>query len=177
MARELDVIADLKGSELLMKSKDVTIAFDATTQEGAHVNAVHVTSESECDVISVEELAGGTADDYYEQITTAVDNLADTYADFHEDHFPDCRSQMIRNITNTMTDRATVNQATVRKVNESWNKSLNQLNCHLHPLDTIASQCRSTLKGLEVSKGEIFGKDCLIGNMPRVPEKAGPKND
>ena len=31
MARELNVIADLKSADLLMKSQDITLAFDATT--------------------------------------------------------------------------------------------------------------------------------------------------
>ena len=64
-----------------------------------------------------------------------------------------------------MTDRATVNQATVRMLDLSWNKTLHQLNCHLHPLDTIASQCRSTLKTLENSKGKLYGNDCISANI------------
>ena len=58
-----------------------------------------------------------------------------------------------------------LNQATIRKVNETWDKSLNQLNCHLHPLDTIASTCRSTMKSLETSQGEVYGNDCVIANI------------
>ncbi len=40
---------------------------------------------------------------------------------------------MIDNIVNTVNDRAIVNQAAIRQVNESWGKTLglNQLNCHL----------------------------------------------
>ena len=64
-----------------------------------------------------------------------------------------------------MSDRATVNQATIKKVEQTWNKSLSQLNCHLHPLDTLASTCRSTLKSVEPSKGCLFGKDCVAGNV------------
>ena len=58
-----------------------------------------------------------------------------------------------------------VNHAAIRKVNENWGKTLNELNCHLHPLDTIASSCRSTLKVLETCKGHLFGKDCFAGNI------------
>ena len=63
-----------------------------------------------------------------------------------------------------MTDRVTVNHATIRKINETWWKSLNELNCHLHPLNTIVSSCPS-LKNLETVKGQLFGKDCLAGNI------------
>ena len=44
-------------------------------------------------------------------------------------------------------------------------KSLNELNCHLHPLNTIISSCPSSLKNLETVKGQLFGKDCLAGNI------------
>ena len=46
-----------------------------------------------------------------------------------------------------------------------WGKHLNELNCHLHPLDTIATSCRSALKSLEEKKGQLYGKDCIAGNI------------
>ena len=160
MARELDATADLKAAEVAMKTSDLTIGFDDTTQEGVHINSVHFTTKEECEVIAVDELAAGTADDYCEHVCSAVDHLAATYADFHEDDFPFCRSQIISNISNTMRDRVAVNHAAVRKVNEKWGKTLNELNCHLHPLDTIASSCRSTLKALETCRGHLFAGTC-----------------
>ena len=69
MARELDVIADLKAAELSMKISDLTVGFDATTQEGVHINSIHLTTKEECEVIAIDKLAGGTADDYCEQVT------------------------------------------------------------------------------------------------------------
>ncbi|KAK2153395.1 hypothetical protein LSH36_298g01060 [Paralvinella palmiformis] len=64
-----------------------------------------------------------------------------------------------------MNDSVTVNRTTLRKVNESLEKTLNEPNCHLHPLDTITSSCRSALKSLETAKGDIFGNDCVTGNL------------
>lgn len=63
-----------------------------------------------------------------------------------------------------MTDRFAVNHSTIQK-SETWGKSLNELNCNLHPLDTIASSCRSALKSLEIQKGQLYGKDCIVGNI------------
>ena len=37
--------------------------------------------------------------------------------------------------------------------------------CRLHLLDTIASTCRSALKSLKTAKGDLFGKDCIAGNL------------
>ena len=49
------------------------------------------------------------------------------------------------NIANSMSDPAAVNHATIEKVNTAWNKRLNELNCHLHQLDSMSSGCRSAL--------------------------------
>ena len=56
---------------------------------------------------------------------------------------------MINILDNTMTDRATVNHATVERLKNSWGKQLNELNCHLHPLETISTRCQSALKAVE----------------------------
>ena len=48
-----------------------------------------------------------------------------------------------------MTDRCVVNQAAVRHSNKKWGKKLNQLYCHLHPLDTISTEVKKTLRRLE----------------------------
>ena len=56
---------------------------------------------------------------------------------------------MIAQIKSTMTDIATVNQAKIRKINEKWRKTLNVMYCHLHPLDTVASEVKKTLRKME----------------------------
>nr|XP_047125514.1 uncharacterized protein LOC124807570 [Hydra vulgaris] len=146
-------------------TKDLTLGFDATTQEGVHVNAVHLTTESVCMVVAIDQLPGGTAYDYKSHITKSVDNLAKLYSDFYKLKYTDVRSTIIGNITNTMSDRVATNHATVSKLNLVWQKSLNELNCHLHPLDTMTSSCKSSLNALETSKGKLFGKDCIAANI------------
>lgn len=64
MTKELGVISDLQVGEILMSSDNLTLGFDATTQEGFHINSVHVTSKDNCCGISVDQLTGGTAEDY-----------------------------------------------------------------------------------------------------------------
>ena len=44
-------------------------------------------------------------------------------------------------------------------------KPLNELNCNLHPLDTIATSCRSALKSLVTQRGQLYGNDCIAGNI------------
>ena len=55
MTRDLGVISDFQVGELLMSSDNLTLGFDATTQGGVHINIVHVTSNDNCCVISVDQ--------------------------------------------------------------------------------------------------------------------------
>ena len=80
---------------------------------------------------------------------------------------------MIGNITNTLTDQCAVNHAAIRVVNREWGKSLNVLNCHLHPLDSIATAAHNSLKQQEESRGKVFGKDCLAANIVVQMNKQG----
>ena len=149
MARELGVVSDFQAAEILCEKKDLTLGFDATTQEGLHVNSVHITSQDDCLVLAIDQLAGGTAEDYEHHISDSIDRVADVYSRFHDTDFDTCRSMIINNISNTMTDRAIVNHVTIERLEETWGTSLNELNCHLHPLDTIASSARAALKANE----------------------------
>ena len=79
MARELGAVAELHTAEMILSNKDSTVGFDATTQEGTHINEVHFTTKSECTSAAVDELAGGTVNDYANHICETVDNMAGTY--------------------------------------------------------------------------------------------------
>ena len=74
---------------------------------------------------------------------------------------------IINNISNTMTDRAIVNHATIERLEETWGTSLNELNCHIHPLDTIASSARAALKANEPEKltKKLFGTECMASQL------------
>ena len=64
MARELGIISDFQAAELLLQNQDVTLGFDATTQEGVHINSVHITTKENSHVLAINQLPGGTAEDY-----------------------------------------------------------------------------------------------------------------
>ena len=163
MARELGIVSDFQAAEMLMKEENLTLGFDATTQEGVHVNSVHVTSQEECHVIDLDQLPGGTAEDYEMHIVESIDRVAEVYCAFYTTDFDSNRSKIISHIRNTMTDRAAVNHATIVCLENTWGIHLNELNCHLHPLDTIASSSRSALKEAEprVLIKKLFGTECM----------------
>ena len=161
MARELGSISSLLAAEWAINDSHLTLGFDATTQEGVHINSIYLTSKDQCLVVALDQLPGGTADDYENHICNAFDHMAFIYSHFHLCSYKESRNSIINNISNTMSDRVAVNHLTISKVCATWGKILNELNCHLHPLDTIAISCRPALKSLENEKCKLFGNDCM----------------
>ena len=185
MVKEMGVIASYQVAEFVMKNSNLTLGFDATTQEEVHVNEIHVTSKESCMIIALDHLAGGTAEDYETHIAEAIDNLAEIYSLYENCDYQDCRNKMINSFANTMTDRAAVNHAAVRRLEATWNVQFNELNCHLHPLETIASACKSALKAAENGaktidpekfKFQLSGCDAAAANLIWVVNKLRYKN-
>ena len=96
-----------------MTKEDLTLGFEATTQEGVHLNTIHITTKSDWYVLTIDKLPGGTAEDYENHVYETVDRLAEMYAAFQELDYQLCKRQMITNISNTMTDRAAVNHSAI----------------------------------------------------------------
>lgn len=70
-------------------------------------------------------------------------------------------------ISNSITDRASVNHATVNRLENSWGKKLNELKCHLHPLKSIASGCRKAIGENEPSgvDRKVKGSKCFASGL------------
>ncbi|ELU06804.1 hypothetical protein CAPTEDRAFT_194446 [Capitella teleta] len=68
MALQLGTISDLQASQMLFNSSTVTLSFDSTTQEGVHVNKIHMTCSDNTYLLSIKQLPGGTASDYASHI-------------------------------------------------------------------------------------------------------------
>ena len=151
--------------QLIIKNTDSTLGFDATTQEGTHVNSIHVTTPTSCIACAVDELPGGTAADYHQHITETVDNLAYVYSFFNDTDSSEAKV-ILNNIANTMTDRCAANHAAIQLVNTTWNKTLNELNCHLHPLDSITTKACAALKKCEkADEKKLYGSECFGKNI------------
>ena len=56
MVVELGLLSDLQIAEVLYTTDNITIGIDATTQEGCHVNEIHMTTENWCLVVALDEL-------------------------------------------------------------------------------------------------------------------------
>jgi hypothetical protein len=126
------------------------------------VNEIHLTSADAPCVVAVNLLPGGTSEDYWQHIASTVDCLAETYASFHQANYHETRRVTITYTTNTMSDRANVNKATVRKLEEWWETNIVQLNCmesfgkHIKCLNCD----RVTTSGVHRSERLSFKKIC-----------------
>ena len=59
-----------------LENEHLTLGFDATTQEGTHITDVHFTTKTKALSASVDQLPGGTAEDYANHICVTVNKLA-----------------------------------------------------------------------------------------------------
>ena len=108
-------------------------------------------------------ITGGTAFDYSEHVFSTINYIAELYSNFYKLSYDEVRDTMIDHIKSTMTDRATVNQATITLINRAWKKQLNLLYCHLHPLDTIATDIKKCLATMEekVDTRQLSSSGCV----------------
>ena len=146
MALELGVLSDHISSEVLYATENCTLAFDASTQGGVHFNVLYLSTPTPTYTLAVDELPGGTAEDYSEHIITTVKHIALIYSRWH----PEVTAQyaegvMVKNILAVLSDRAIVNQCAVNKVSALWKKDVHQLYCNIHPLETITREVKKCL--------------------------------
>ncbi|XP_033122099.1 uncharacterized protein LOC117121105 [Anneissia japonica] len=181
MARELGAISDFQCAQFMLASANLTLGFDATTQEGTHVNGVYISSNVESMVIALDELPGGTHIDYESHIKETINNLAHVYSMVKNENVETVHRNLVDSISNTLTDRATVNHATIMLLEKTWKKNFQELNCHLHPLETIAKSCGDALSAVErereIQEKTLFGSGCIgqriVFNVNKLRYKDG----
>jgi hypothetical protein len=100
MARELGILADYQSASILLASSDVTIAFDATSKEGRHYNTLIATTTSATLVLALDELAGGTAQDYADHAEETVNKLSASYAFIEGLNPKDVKKRLINKFSN-----------------------------------------------------------------------------
>ena len=77
----------------------MTLGFDATTQEGRHVNSIHVPTESNCYAVEVSKRPGGTTQDYSSHICDSIENPANAHAYFYDGDQKESKKLDISSIT------------------------------------------------------------------------------
>ena len=133
-------------AETLLDADCATLAFDATTLKGTHVNTIYFSTPDGILSASVQEVLGARAEDYLAHITDVIDEIATAYALFSKRDIDSVISDIAAVIKSTLTDRVSTNHATIVLLEAMLNEKLLELNCNVHPLDSISSVCREALK-------------------------------
>ena len=181
MSTEVSVLSCLQAVEALLDSDCATLAWDATTLAGKHLNEIHIQTESKTFTVSVQELPGGKTVEYVAHITSVINRMAELYGAYRGLDAVAVKEQIISKIRSTMSDRASVNSCVVRELRQLWSIDLVELHCNLHPLDSFSSQIRSSLKNLDSEWSlNVTGRDCCVANFLyclsklRIKEKGDP---
>ena len=98
MVGELGFLSDYVTADAVLNSTNATLIFDATTQDGIHVNCILLSTSDSCHLVSIKQLPGGTAKDYKKQVCDAVDALASIYSSSNEISYVACQSGIIEKL-------------------------------------------------------------------------------
>ena len=92
--------ADLQAGDMI-STEDLTLGFDSTTQDGALVNNIRITSLSSCQVLDLDQLIAGTAQDYSLYIDSSVSCISEVYSNADALDFTESKTKMISITRNT----------------------------------------------------------------------------
>jgi len=164
MARELWALSELQAATTIIASDSVTVGCDATTQEGVHVNTIHFTTNHSM----LRSCFWSASWRYGSRLRWAcVGHCGSSKFIIFLFHGRTKTKENISRITNSMTDRWAENHAALRIISSAWKKSLNELNCHLHPLDSFASACRTAPRILQPHEGKVIENKFFAGMNSR----------
>ena len=142
---ELNILCDLQCGEFLCNAGNLTLAWDATTYKGNHINQIVVSSKDRFMTLTTDLLPGGTSEDYADHLVNSLKSIVRIFASFREMDYLSLLSSIVCKFQCTMTDRASVNHCTAARLMTMLNINLLELNCQLHPLETFASATRDAL--------------------------------
>ncbi len=94
IAREGGILANIQTGQIMSESSNVTIAWDATTKKGLHVNEIHVITPYGSFVLDVSQLPGGRAPDYATHVKEILADIADQYSACHNKNPDDVKKQI-----------------------------------------------------------------------------------
>ena len=146
MCKEMKVISQQQVAETLIGETNLTLKYDGTTKPVGHLVATEIATANETVLVGLSQQEGGTANEYCDSITHALDALPNSLSKTFSN------SDVKSKIVNTMTDRCKTNEAVDRKLEGKFGGgNLNSFRCSMHPLDTMAKDCDKTIKSFEVS--------------------------
>ena len=138
IASEMASVSRQHLQEVFVDAKNLTVKYDGTTtKKGQHIVETQVAVADNPEgtyLFGIKETVGGTAKDYSECIQETIGEVD---------------SNIMQNITNTMTDQCSTNAAVDMELEILVKKPLNRFRCATHPLDSIHKKCDKRAKELE----------------------------
>jgi len=166
MISEMRTLALAQAVEAILQSDFVNIAWDATTIKVKHLNEVHVNTDSGHFTLDIATLPGGKATDYARHITDVILKAVECYCALHSNNdIVGILEKVKEKITSTMSDRAAVNRCVSQELKKFLGHDVLELNCNIHPLDSLAIEFRKVIKVVEDECGvcsELYGKDSVM---------------
>ena len=161
MISEMGVLAAVQAVDAMLNSPYVNIAWDATTLNGAHINEIHVNTATGSFALNVGKLAGGNTEDYYQHIKETLESSCKLYSNNQNVNYDQTLASVKLSITSTLSDRAAVNKCVARKLEEYLGHKLLDLNCNVHPLDSLSIAFKKLCREYE-NENEVHG--ALLGS-------------
>ena len=170
-AREMGILSDLQVATKVTSCDNMTLAWDGTSLDGKHINEVHLCTSQGPLVLGVSQLPDGRASSYYSNITEVLADTVNTYSQYSGKDAETLGKSLKNNISNTLSDRAATNHAVVEKLSGNFfGKSLNELNCNVHPLDSVAISACETLRKCGIPSA-TFGNEGAATNVIKAISK------
>lgn len=162
MIGEMKIHSMCQAVEAILDSDYVNIAWDATTIKTDHINEIHVNTDSGSYMLDYKALGRYDNVGYSEHILSVLKQCAECYSNSKKSangQIPDeykvevLLSRIHGKITSTLSDRAAVNKKVSAKLSEALGRNLLDLNCNIHPLDSLSIAYRGLAKSFEKDEG------------------------
>ena len=165
MVTEMGVLSAIQGVDAMLRSTFVNIAWDATTLNGTHLNEVHANTDDGSFALNVAKLPGGTTKDYVDHIVSTLETSCSLYCKSKEMDLDKTLKLIMKSISSTLSDRAAVNRCVSTELEKYVGHPLIELNCNLHPLDSISLAYRKLCKEFECEQnveGLLLGAESVL---------------
>ena len=110
MCKEMKVISQQQVAETLIGETNLTLKYDGTTKPVCHLVATEIATAKETVLVGLSQQEGGTANEYCDSITRALDALPNSLSKTFSN--ADVKSRTV----NTMTYRCKTNEAVYHKL-------------------------------------------------------------
>jgi len=181
MVSEMRYLSKVQAVDAILESSFVNIAWDATSIKTKHLNEIHVNTSSGSYFLDVKTLPGGKSEDYAKHIISALECAVNCYCSFKASTDKVQVLDLVKmKLTSTLSDRAPVNHCVHKELTKYVGHELVDLNCNVHPLDSLSVEFRKVAKQIESQHGivsKLNGSDSvllkLITNITKLRHKVG----